>query len=79
MSGLQALACSPDTTPADLLFNKSATRLAYLLVTVMKAITYLFTPWSIVFLEKLICFQLVKKFPAFYGIRRFITALTSAR
>jgi hypothetical protein len=31
------------------------------------------TPWSRVLLEKL-----VKKFPAFYGIRRFITALTRA-
>ena len=30
------------------------------------------------FLEKLIGSQLVKKFPAFYGTRRFITALTSA-
>jgi len=30
-------------------------------------------------LEKLPGFQLVKKFPAFYGTRRFITAVTSAR
>ena len=29
--------------------------------------------------EKLTGFQLVKKFPAFYGTRRFITAVTSAR
>jgi len=40
---------------------------------------YLLTPWSRVFLEKLTGLQLVKKFPAFYGTRRFITALTSAR
>jgi len=40
--------------------------------------TYLLTPWSRVLLEKLIGFQLVKKFPAFYGTRRFITAFTSA-
>ena len=46
--------------------------LAYLLI-------YLLTPWSRVFLEKLTASQLVKKFPAFYGTRRFITALTSAR
>ena len=32
-----------------------------------------------VLLEKLTGFQLVKKFPAFYGTRSFITALTSAR
>ena len=36
------------------------------------------TPWSRVHSEKLTCFQLVKKFPAFYVIRRFITAFTSA-
>jgi hypothetical protein len=41
-------------------------------------LTYLLTPWSRV-LEKLTGFQLVKKFPAFYGTRRFITAFTSAR
>ena len=39
-------------------------------------ITYLLTPWSTVFLEKLTVFQLVKKFPAFYGTRKFITAFT---
>ena len=41
--------------------------------------TYLLTPWSRVLLEKLTGFQLVKKFPAFYGTRRFITAFTNAR
>ena len=40
--------------------------------------TYLLTPCSRVLLEKLTSFQLVKKFPAFYGTRRFITAFTSA-
>jgi len=40
--------------------------------------TYLLTPWSRV-LEKLTGLQLVKKFPAFYGTRKFITAFTSAR
>ena len=40
---------------------------------------YLLTPWSRVLLKKLKGFQLVKKFPAFYGTRRFITAFTSAR
>ena len=40
---------------------------------------YLLTPWTTVFLEKLIGFQLFKKFPAFYGTRLFITAFTSAR
>jgi hypothetical protein len=45
------------------------TRKAYLLLT----------PWSRVLLEKLTGHQLVKKFPAFYGTRRFITAFTTAR
>ena len=42
-------------------------------------LTYLLTPTSRVLLEKLTGLQLVKKFPAFYGTRRFITAFTSAR
>ena len=42
-------------------------------------LTYLLTSWSRVLLEKLTGSQLVKKFPAFYGTRRFITASTSAR
>jgi hypothetical protein len=37
------------------------------------------TPWSRILLEKLTGLQLVKKFPASYGTRRFITAFTSAR
>ena len=44
-----------------------------------KLLAYLLTPWSRVLLEKLTGFQLVKKFPAFFGTRRFITAVTSAR
>jgi hypothetical protein len=42
-------------------------------------LTYLLASWIRVLLEKLTGLQLVKKFPAFYGTRRFITALTSAR
>ena len=41
-------------------------------------LTYLLThslnPWNRVLLEKLTGLQIVKKFPAFYGTRRFITA-----
>jgi len=40
-------------------------------------ITYLLTPWCRVILEQLTGLQLVKKFPAYHGTRRFITALTS--
>ena len=39
--------------------------------------TYLLTPYSTVPLQKLTGFQLVEKFPAFYGTRRFITAFTT--
>jgi len=41
--------------------------------------THLITPWCRVLLEQLIGLQLVKKFPAFHGNPRFITALTSVR
>jgi hypothetical protein len=37
------------------------------------------TPWSRVLPEKLKRPELLKKFPAFYGTRRFITAFTRAR
>ena len=41
-------------------------------------LTYLLTPRSTVLHEKLTGFQLVKKFPAFYGTQRFITTFTTA-
>ena len=43
------------------------------------AICDLLTPWCRVLLEKLTGLQLVKKFPAFHGTRRFITALITVR
>ena len=48
-------------------------------IEVYYLLTYLRTPWSRVLLEKLASLQLVKKFPAFYGTRSFLTALTSVR
>jgi hypothetical protein len=36
------------------------------------------SPWNRVLFEKLIVTQLVKKFAAFYGLRRFITVFTRA-
>jgi hypothetical protein len=42
-------------------------------------LTYLLTPWCRILLEKLTGLPLVRKFPAFHGTRRFITALTSVR
>ena len=41
--------------------------------------SHLLTPWCRVLLEKLTGLQVAKKFPAFHGTRRFITALTSVR
>jgi len=40
--------------------------------------TYMLIPWSRALLEKITGSRLFKKFPAFYGTRRFITAFTSA-
>jgi len=45
----------------------------------MHARQILLTPWCRVLLEQLTVLQLVNKFPAFHGTRRFITALTSVR
>jgi len=51
----------------------------YLLTYVLTyLLTYLLTPWSRILLKELTGFQLVKKFPVFYGTRRFITAFTGA-
>ena len=41
--------------------------------------TYWLTPWCRVLFEQLTGLQLVKKFPAFHGTPRFITAFTSVR
>ena len=63
-------------------FHKSRTTkidsylLNYLLAYLL---TYLPTPRSTVLLEKLTGSHLDKKFPTFYGTRRFITSFTSAR
>ena len=41
--------------------------------------TYLLTPWSTVLLQKLTGSAASQEIPAFYGTRKFITVLTSAR
>jgi hypothetical protein len=51
------------------------TLLTYLLT---HSLTHSLTPWKRV-LEKLTSFQLVKKFPAFYGTWRFITTFSNVR
>ena len=50
-----------------------STLLTYLFIYFL---TYLLTPWCRVLLEKLTGLQLVKKFPAFHGTRRFIRNLS---
>ena len=55
------------------------TKAMYVKFTTFNILTYLLTPWCRVLLEKLTGLQLVKKFPAFHGTRRFITALTCVR
>jgi len=71
--GCKTIHFSAYSEPYDILGENKLTCLrTYLL-------TYLLTPWSRVFLEKLTGFHLVKKFTAFYGTRRFIIAFTSAR
>jgi len=42
-------------------------------------LTHFLTPWRTVLLEKLAGSKLVKKFPVFYGTRRFITIFISGR
>ena len=42
-------------------------------------LTYLLTPWSRVFLEKLTGSAASLEIPRFFGTRKFITVLTSAR
>ena len=40
---------------------------------------YLLTPWNRIILDKLTVSQRVKKFPALYGTRKFITAFRSIK
>ena len=73
----------PETFPSTLFFPSFTVNtlsrqwmLKYLLTYLF---TYLLTPLCRVLLEKLTGLKLVKIFPAFHGIRRFITVLTSVR
>jgi len=66
------------SVPLPQKFNQISWHIICGLVTLLTPITHSLTPWSRVLLEKLTSSQLVKKFPAFYGTWRFVTALTSA-
>jgi len=50
----------------------------YIYIYIKISVTYVFTPWSRIVLEKLTDFQLVKKFPTLYWTRMFNPALTNA-
>jgi hypothetical protein len=50
----------------------------YVIIIIIIIIINSMDPWISVLSEKLTGHQLVKKFPAFYGTRRFITAFTSS-
>ena len=60
-------------------YHISYYHIIYIIYHIISSLTYLLTPWCRVVLEKLTGLQLVKKFPAFHGTRRSITALTSVR
>ena len=60
-------------------FNACTVHLLLLLFQPTNTQTHLLAPWCTVLLEKLTGLQLVKKFPAYHGTRRFITALISVR
>ena len=65
-------------TSHNMYFNIIASHTITLTYLLTYLPTYLLTSWCRVLLEKLTVFQLVKKLPAFYGTRSFIT-VTSAR
>jgi hypothetical protein len=54
-------------------------KVIYYLFSYIYLLTYVFTLWSTILLEKLTDSQQIKKFSVYYGNRRFITAFTSAR
>jgi len=59
-------------------FRRNGVLLLLLLLLIIIIIIIIITQWSRILLEKLTVTQLVKKFPTFYVIRRFITVLTTA-
>jgi len=67
-------------TTENMVFSNTAQHLkgSDLTLSFTHSLTHSLTPWSTVLLEKLTVPQPIKKFPAFYGTPRFITAFTSA-
>jgi hypothetical protein len=58
---------------------RNSQSLSLLILSKPRCNTVSLNPWNRVLLKKLTDCQLVKKFSAIYGIRRFITAFTSSR
>ena len=69
--------CNNGYTKAAAYYAIPTLSVLFVLFSKWYLLTYLLTPWGRVLLEKLTGLRLVKKFPAFHGTRRFITALTS--
>jgi hypothetical protein len=69
------LGCSAETRSMNM-YSRTVT-IKKVVFGYIYCLTYLLQPAA--FLKKLTGSQLVKKFPAFYGTRRFITVFTSAR
>jgi hypothetical protein len=61
------------------LSNKEVVTERYQILLDYWLLSLLFTAWSRVLLQKITGSQAVKKFPAFYGTGRFITAFTNVR
>ena len=54
-------------------------KVIYYLLSYTYLLTYVFTQWSTLLLEKQTDSQQIKKFSVYYKNRRFITAFTSTR
>jgi hypothetical protein len=70
--GRIAAPSSNDAAPRNNKTRISSFHMYNIQVSISYLLTHLLTPCSTVLLDKLSGFQLVKKFPAFYGTRRFI-------
>jgi hypothetical protein len=74
---LLILICTPLTLRFPFQWQEGVWKVTQIILNLTD--TYILTPRRWALLEKLTCLQLVKKFPAFYGTRRFITAFTSVQ
>ena len=78
-SSIDVITLTRDTSFLNNTKKTHTVKLHLLNCSLYLVITYSLTPWSRVLVEKLTGSQIVKKFPEFYGTRRYITAFTTAR